>query len=125
MKDSRIILSIAGFSMAVAVALGAFGAHALQDNLSAERMETWETAVSYHFWNTLGLMAVAIASRLFDTPFAWSAGLITGGILIFPGSLYLLCLSGVSWLGAVTPVGGVLFIAGWITYGITMLRLKK
>ncbi|MCB0216148.1 MAG: DUF423 domain-containing protein [Caldilineae bacterium] len=112
----RIFLLIASLSGGLAVALGAFGAHALQDRVTAERLVTWETANRYHFYHTLALLAVAWAvTRLPESGLPVSAGwLMLVGTLIFSGSLYLLVLSGRGWLGAITPIGGLALIAGWL-----------
>ncbi len=95
----------------LAVALGAFGAHALKATLQAnDTTEVWKTAVLYHFLHALALLVLAAlpaASRA-------ASGLFIAGILIFSGSLYLLALTNIKWLGAITPLGGLLFLAGWI-----------
>lgn len=122
MTNPKIIIVIASLLLAIAVAAGAFGAHALKNILSAERLETWQTAVQYHAWHALGLMLIALIGVQFDIAITWPAYLILTGILVFSGSLYVLCLSGISWLGAITPIGGVAFIAGWIWLGIQVLR---
>jgi uncharacterized membrane protein YgdD (TMEM256/DUF423 family) len=124
MYNPKIIIIVAAFLLALAVAAGAFGAHALKNILSAERLETWQTAVQYHAWHALGLMLIAMIGTQFDIAVTWPASLILAGIIIFSGSLYTLCLSGVGWLGAVTPIGGVAFIAGWIFFAIQVLRYK-
>jgi uncharacterized membrane protein YgdD (TMEM256/DUF423 family) len=111
------ILVIASFLAALAVGLGAFGAHALEESLSPKRLETWNTAVTYHMWHALALIALALVSRVFEVDLAWSLNLIVAGIFIFSGSLYLLCLTDTSWLGAITPIGGICFILGWLIAG--------
>ncbi|WP_345224926.1 DUF423 domain-containing protein [Hymenobacter koreensis] len=124
--STRIILLIAAISGAVGVSLGAFGAHALRAHLEATgRLDTFETAVRYQFYHTLALLALGILYLV--RPDASSLGTIgwlwTGGILIFSGSLYLLCFTGMRWLGAVTPIGGVLLIAGWVLLAVAVVRL--
>ncbi|MEQ9278547.1 MAG: DUF423 domain-containing protein [Balneola sp.] len=111
------ILVIASFLAALAVGLGAFGAHALEESLSPKRLDTWNTAVTYHMWHALALIALALVSRVFEVDLAWSLNLIVAGIFIFSGSLYLLCLTDTSWLGAITPIGGICFILGWLIAG--------
>jgi len=124
MSNPKIIIALAAFLLAVAVAAGAFGAHALKNVLTAERLETWQTAVQYHAWHALGLMLIALIGIQFQIVVTWPASLILAGILIFSGSLYILCLTGFSWLGAITPIGGVAFIVGWILLGIQVLSSK-
>jgi uncharacterized membrane protein YgdD (TMEM256/DUF423 family) len=100
-------------SMASAVALGAFGAHALKSSIKDEKLlKTWDTAVQYHFIHSLALLA--IPSNHIGPRGLWGIRLLSAGILLFSGSLYLLVLSGKKSLGAITPIGGVAFILGWI-----------
>lgn len=103
---------------AIAVALGAFGAHALKERLSAHYLAVWETAVQYQMFHAIGLLAVGIlmSSALLgpSTALSWAGYLLLAGIIVFSGSLYALSLSGIGILGAITPIGGVAFIAGWI-----------
>lgn len=108
-----IILS-AALSGFLAVALGAFGAHALKATLAPADLAIWQTSVHYQMFHTaallmIGLMPAAHHPRPLRLA-AWSLG---GGILLFSGSLYLLAITGRTWLGAITPVGGLLFLAGW------------
>ena len=107
-----------------AVALGAFGAHALESRLTEDLLGTFETGVRYHFYHALALVAVVVAIRFWpNASLATVAGwLFVAGILIFSGSLYILALSGIRWLGAITPIGGVAFIAGWICLALTPWR---
>jgi uncharacterized membrane protein YgdD (TMEM256/DUF423 family) len=102
--------------LAAAVMLGAFGAHGLRGRLDAYAMGIYEKAVFYHFVHALGLLIVSLLPRLGlleVAPAGWVCGLLASGILIFSGSLYLLAITGVRLLGAVTPIGGVAFVAGW------------
>lgn len=122
MSNPKIIIAIAAILLAIAVAAGAFGAHALKNVLSAERLETWQTAVQYHAWHALGLMLIALIGVQFEIAVTWPASLILAGIVIFSGSLYTLCLSGIGWLGAITPIGGVAFIVGWIVLAVQFFR---
>ncbi|MDO6437547.1 DUF423 domain-containing protein [Cyclobacterium sp. 1_MG-2023] len=116
MNSSNLIQTAAVFG-ALAVIFGAFGAHALEEMLvSTGRLDTYETAVSYHFYHSLALLMVGILSLQFPDKkrINYSALFFIAGILIFSGSLYILCLSQVTWLGAITPLGGLSFIIGWV-----------
>ena len=116
----RFFLGLAGVCGALAVGMGAFGAHALKARLAdlpdrVERLAWWDTAASYHLIHALALGLAAWACATFPGRASTLAGwCFAGGILIFSGSLYAMTLSGARWLGAVTPVGGSLLIAGWI-----------
>jgi uncharacterized membrane protein YgdD (TMEM256/DUF423 family) len=114
--NARFCLIIAALALAAAVALGAFGAHALKDRLAAEMLATFHTAVQYHFWHALGLLGVGVLMSRSpdDSALRWVAWLLIAGLLLFSGSLYVLALTGASWLGALTPLGGVAFIAAWL-----------
>lgn len=111
---------------AIAVMLGAFGAHALKERLSERYLAIWETAVQYQMFHAIGLLVIGVlaSSALFGdiTQLKWAGYLILGGIIIFSGSLYALSLSGIGVLGAITPIGGVLFIAGWILLIIAAVK---
>lgn len=112
---SRIIIILSAALMALAVALGAFGAHALKTHLSSEMLHTWETGVKYHFYHALGLLLIGILAVYAPSVYLkWSAILLCAGVVLFSGSLYALSLSGIKILGAITPLGGLSFIAGWI-----------
>jgi uncharacterized membrane protein YgdD (TMEM256/DUF423 family) len=99
----------------LAVAAGAFGAHALRASLAPELFAVYQTAVQYHFWHALGLLAVGVllALRPADGSLAVAAWLLVAGVMLFSGSLYALALTGIRGLGAVTPIGGVAFLAAW------------
>lgn len=112
-------------ALAVAVMLGAFGAHALKERLDAYSAGIWEKAVFYHFVHGLGLLIVSVlpkAGAVSQGTAAWVCGLLLAGIVLFSGSLYALALSGVRVLGAVTPLGGLSFIAAWLVLGYGFLR---
>ncbi|SDX95746.1 DUF423 domain-containing protein [Hymenobacter psychrophilus] len=114
---AKIIIQLAALLGALSVGIGAFAAHGLRKSLEAAgRFETFETAVRYQFFHTLALLGIGLL--LLMRPELKSLGTVAwlwlGGILVFSGSLYVLCLTGITKLGAVTPIGGVLFIAGWI-----------
>ncbi len=119
--DARRTLALAGVLLALATALGAFGAHALKSQLAPERLQVYETAVRYQFLNALGLLAVGVLLRSFDAELLrWSALLLLGGIILFSGSLYLLTMGAPRGLGAITPLGGLLLIAGWLLFVFTV-----
>jgi uncharacterized membrane protein YgdD (TMEM256/DUF423 family) len=107
----------------LAVALGAFGAHALRAALSPEDLATFEVGVRYQMYHALGLLVVAWAATQWQAATVTAAGwAFVLGIVLFSGSLYALVLSGMRWLGAVTPLGGVAFIVGWGLLAWTALR---
>lgn len=111
----RHLLGIGALSACLAVAAGAFGAHALTGLVTPDRLAVWETAVRYHMYHALGLLVVAyLASQKAARPAQIAGWLFVAGTILFSGSLYVLTLTGMRWLGAVTPLGGVLFLAGWL-----------
>lgn len=120
----RIFMTLASLLGGLAVALGAFGAHALRDRLDERMLANFETGVRYHFYHALALVAVVVVIKLWPTStLATYAGwLFLVGILIFSGSLYLMALTGARWLGAITPIGGVAFIAGWLCLALVAWR---
>jgi uncharacterized membrane protein YgdD (TMEM256/DUF423 family) len=112
---SKTIIMYAAIFLALAVAIGAFGAHVLESYLTDELKQTYNTGVDYHFYHALGLLLVGVLS--FQNPsklLNWSALFLGIGIVVFSGSLYILAVTGTKWIGALTPIGGVSFIAGWI-----------
>ena len=118
---TKIFLAIAGFLGALSVASGAFATHALKDSLTVKALEIWETATKYQMYHVLALLLVALL--LTQTEIADSSLNIAGwafiiGIIVFSGSLYALSLTGIKWLGAITPLGGLAFIVGWISIAI-------
>ena len=121
---ARTWMVAAGVSGALAVALGAFGAHGLADAVSPERLATWRTASSYHLAHAVALAVVALAIRA-----GWSARasgvLFVVGTVLFSGSLYLLVLLEMPILGAVAPIGGVAFITGWLALAWTAWRTPE
>lgn len=123
---NNILLVLAAINGFVAVSLGAFAAHGLKSMLGPDLLATFQTGVQYHMYHALAMLAVGILV----TQFPAQAGLrvagylFLAGILIFSGSLYVLALSGIRWLGAITPIGGVAFLAGWATLAWTMARAQ-
>ena len=111
--------AVAGF---IAVAFGAFGAHGLRGRLSPEMLTVFETGVRYHMYHALALLIVAALAGRADSRAVVAAGwLFVTGIALFSGSLYLLALTGVTTLGAITPIGGVAFLAGWVCLAVSAL----
>ncbi len=112
----KLFLIISAIFGMLAVMLGAFGAHALKDKFQSEgTLDTFQTAVQYQFYHTLALLGIALFLMKYQSQWLTYAGYsMTFGILIFSGSLYLLCFTGIKWLGAITPIGGLLFILGWV-----------
>ena len=128
-KSGFITASIAG---ATAVIFGAFGAHALKELLAPESLAVWKTAVEYQFYHTFAILAVSLsAGTIGERHATMITRLFYGGIILFSGSLYILStreLSGLQWasfLGPVTPIGGLLFISGWIGFGISAAKAIK
>ena len=114
-RQTRFLLLAGSLNAGLAVALGAFGAHALSDALSPHYLGIFDTGVRYHFYHALGLFAVALVSTLRESGLViWAGRLMVAGILFFSGSLYALALTQRSILGAVAPIGGVCFVAAWL-----------
>jgi uncharacterized membrane protein YgdD (TMEM256/DUF423 family) len=123
-RTAKTFLVLGAFGALIGVALGAFGAHALKARLAPEMLAVWKTAVDYHFYHSLGLLAVGIIealrrpSRLLSIA-GWS---MATGVILFSGSLYLLALTRLSWLGLITPLGGTAFLLGWGCMLAALLR---
>ena len=122
--NSKLFLAAGGFAALLAVALGAFGAHAPKNRLPAEMLAIWHTGVEYHVYHALALLAVGLlATQLPDSALLkWSGWLMLAGIVLFSGSLYALALSGERWLGAITPIGGVAFLAAWALFVAAVVK---
>jgi uncharacterized membrane protein YgdD (TMEM256/DUF423 family) len=119
----RTFLALGAISAAISVAAGAFGAHGLRARLAPELLVVFETGARYQMYHALGLgLAAWAASRAPGAAASWAGWLFVAGTVIFSGSLYALALTGVRALGAVTPLGGVAFIAGWIALAVAALR---
>jgi uncharacterized membrane protein YgdD (TMEM256/DUF423 family) len=122
MNERQLILTGA-INMFIAVAAGAFGAHGLKQILSAEMLAIWQTAVTYQMAHALGLLAVALLlPRLQSGLAAWAGSAMLAGIVIFSGSLYVLALTGIRMLGAITPIGGVAFLLAWVLLAAAAYR---
>jgi uncharacterized membrane protein YgdD (TMEM256/DUF423 family) len=112
---NSLLFRVAAAFCFLGVALGAFGAHALKGTLEANHTtEIWKTAVLYHFIHALALLMLATL----PTVNRMAGSLFVAGIVIFSGSLYLLALTNVKWLGAITPLGGLCFLAGWVSLAV-------
>jgi uncharacterized membrane protein YgdD (TMEM256/DUF423 family) len=109
----------------LAVALGAFGAHGLKNILSVEQLAIYRTAVDYHMWHSLGLILIGLVIQQNNSKLLSKAGWIMfAGVIIFSGSLYALSLTGISMLGAITPIGGVCFLVAWASVAYAFITSK-
>lgn len=123
-STAKLFLILGGINAALVVMLGAFGAHGLKAKLTAEMLAVYQTGVHYHLFHALGLLAVGlVATQVADSVWLkWSGWLMLIGIILFSGSLYVLSVSGLRWLGMVTPFGGLAFIAAWIVFVIAIAK---
>ncbi len=125
MKNRNILLAGAVF-MALGVLLGAFGAHALKKILSPEMLVVYKTGVEYQFYHALGLLLIGlIGFRIESKWLRWSGIALVAGIILFSGSLYALSISGLKILGAITPIGGLSFVAGWICLAVGIVQQNR
>lgn len=119
------IILIAAINLAVAVVLGAFGAHGLKNRASVEQLGWWHTATEYFFYHALGLLALGVLTKILpELSFKLSAACLQLGIIIFCGSLYLMALGAPRWFGAITPIGGLAMILGWLGLAWIMVRTQ-
>ena len=120
-----VFLLLGAISAFTGVAMGAFGAHALKAVLSPEMLEVYKTGVNYQMWHALGLIGIALIHRQTpDSPLIlWAGHLMFAGIVLFSGSLYLLTILNLKWLGMITPLGGVAFLGAWLL--ITLYAVKR
>lgn len=126
LKQSFDFLLIASFFLAVVVGIGAFGAHGLKPLLEKlGRVQTFETAVQYHMLHAIGMFLAGLCQSHFSKSFKVPFYLFLVGTFIFSGSLYVLSVTNITWLGMITPLGGVAFIAGWISLAQKFYQLKK
>ena len=123
-QNTKTFMVIASFMMALTIAIGAFGAHGLKPYLDEYSSEIYEKAVSYQFYNTLGLFFISFISYLLpnSTKIVKSFYFILIGTIVFSFSLYILALTKIMWLGAITPIGGSLMIIGWILSGYLIFK---
>ncbi len=127
MQNARFFLLAGSANMMLAVMFGAFAAHALKSRISEHMLSIFHTGVEYHFYHALGLLVVGILMlHQSQSPdfFKWSGWLMLSGIFLFSGSLYILSISGIRWLGMITPVGGTMFIAAWLVLISGILKIK-
>lgn len=123
--DAGRILAIAAGLIALATLLGAFGAHALREELAADHLSVYLSANRYQFFHSLGLLGIGLAARNADAArLSWAANLVLAGIILFCGSLYLLSFGAPDATGILTPVGGLLLIAGWVLFARAMWRTR-
>ncbi len=120
---AKLFLFLGSMIMALSVVIGAFGAHGLEGKLSERMMKNYQTGVQYHMIHGIGLLVVGLLAL------KMTSGVLTGagwsfvvGIVLFSGSLYVMALTGITKLGAITPIGGLAFIVGWVLLGIAVLR---
>lgn len=120
----KTFIVIGAVAMALGVVLGAFGAHGLKARLTPDLLAVYQTGVEYHLYHALGLILVGILVVQFPHISGLKVGgwLLLAGILVFSGSLYVLAISGVRWLGAITPIGGLAFIVGWVWIAWSLAR---
>lgn len=122
----RFAIFAGSINAMLAVILGAFGAHGLKDRLSDAMLQVYQTGVQYHYYHSLGLILIGlVAFRITDSKaLKWAAWLMLAGIILFSGSLYLLAITNVRWLGFITPFGGTSFIIAWLLLAIAALNFK-
>ena len=122
--SAKLLLAIGGANAALVVMLGAFGAHALRGRLAPEMMATYQTAIQYHLFHALGLLAIGLFALWFPASayLRYAGWVMLAGIALFSGSLYLLSVTGVRWLGAITPLGGTALITAWLLFCVGVLK---
>lgn len=123
-NKTKILLIIASLMMALGIALGAFGAHMLKQFISDELLSVYQTGIQYHFFNTLGLFAIAfILNFKPDSTLLFVCGLLVFvGTLLFSVSLYALVILKISWLGMITPIGGTMLIVAWLLTAFSLMK---
>ncbi|WP_323703346.1 DUF423 domain-containing protein [Mammaliicoccus sp. Dog046] len=119
----KLFIIIGAINAMIAVAAGAFGAHGLENKLTAKYLDIWEKATTYQMYHALGLILIGIISGTTTASLNVAGWLMTFGIVFFSGSLYILAVTQIKILGAITPIGGVLFIVSWILLVIAVWKL--
>lgn len=122
---ATVVIQLSALSGFLSVALGAFGAHGLKNRLTTDMLAIYRTAVEYQLYHSLALLAVGILIQQWGRSAALtlSASAFLFGIVVFSGSLYGLSMTGIRWLGAITPIGGVAFLAGWISLMVAAYKV--
>ncbi|NYT44655.1 DUF423 domain-containing protein [Alcaligenaceae bacterium] len=119
----RLLVIFAALTLMVGVGTGAFGAHALKRILNPDMLAIWQTAVQYQMVHGLGMLMIALLAARYGSPLLHYAGMVMfAGVVVFSGSLYLLAFTGIRWLGAITPFGGLAFIAAWAMVALAAWR---
>ena len=123
-QTAKVFLILGSINAALVVLLGAFGAHGLKARMTAEMLSVYQTGIHYHLFHALGLIAAGlVATQISDSSYLrWSGWLMLVGIILFSGSLYLLSVSGLRWLGMITPFGGISFIIAWILFVVSIVK---
>ncbi|OHP67626.1 hypothetical protein HMPREF2715_04180 [Staphylococcus sp. HMSC062A01] len=119
----KLFIILGALCTMMSVGTGAFGAHGLEGKLSDKYMSVWEKAVNYQMYHGLGLIIIGVISGTTSINVNWAGWLLFLGVVFFSGSLYILALTQIRILGAITPIGGVLFIAGWLMLIISTFKL--
>ena len=119
----KILLVLGALNSALAVILGAFGAHGLKSRVDESMLAVWSTASEYHFYHALAMLLCGLLARAFGASGMVTAGwVLFAGTLVFSGSLYVLVLSGQKWIGAITPLGGTALIIGWLMLAWSLFK---
>jgi uncharacterized membrane protein YgdD (TMEM256/DUF423 family) len=123
---AKLLLILGAVNALLCVMLGAFGAHALRARLPDDLLAAWNTGVQYHFYHALGLLLIGLIALQWPQSglIRASGWVMLAGIVLFSGSLYLLGLTNVRWLGAITPFGGIAFIAAWAMLCIAIIKIQ-
>lgn len=123
-QTAKVFLILGGINAALVVLLGAFGAHGLKARMTAEMLSVYQTGVHYHLFHALGLLAVGlVATQISGSAYLkWSGWSMLAGIILFSGSLYVMSVSGLRWLGIITPFGGVAFIVAWVLFATAIVK---